>query len=87
MSRLFDPPLPLHMQIDSLGRPVRFILHGHSHRLAQVVQHWQVDADWWSTEARVRRDYWAVTTTTGMLCVVYGDLEGKGEWWLTKMYD
>lgn len=36
MSRLFDPPQPLHMQIDSLGRPMRFILHGHSHRLAQV---------------------------------------------------
>jgi hypothetical protein len=86
MSRLFDPPLAIDMETDSLGRPVRFALHGRRHKLARALEHWEVNVDWWKVEGRVHRQYWALTTTKGMLCVVYRDLE-EGEWFLVKVYD
>ena len=87
MSRLFDPPLAIDMETDSLSRPVRFALHGRWHKLARAIERWEVDVDWWKVEGRVHRAYWAVTTTTGMLCVVYKELEGEGGWFLAKAYD
>lgn len=87
MSRLFNPPLKIDMHTDSQGRPVYFDLNDRRHKLAKVLQHWQVDTDWWTPEGRVHRDYWAVTTVKGMLCVIFCDLEGEGGWFLSKLYD
>lgn len=67
-------------------QPVCFTWRDHTHRLAQVQQRWRVDTDWWSAEGRVRRAYWAVTTTSGLLCVIYQDLE-RNVWFLAKVYD
>ena len=86
MSRLWPEGEPIGVQRNGAGQPVSFTWRGRSHRLAQVQQRWQVDTDWWSADGRVRRDYWAVTTTSGLLCVIYQDLEGQG-WFLAKVYD
>ena len=74
------------MLLNADAQPVRFTWQGRSHRTAQVQQWWRVDADWWRAEGRVQRAYWAVTTTTGLLCVLYRDLD-KGGWFLAKVYD
>ncbi len=87
MSRLFDPALAVEMDIDSWGRPTRFTLLGRQHKLVRALQHWQVDTDWWHADGGVHREYWAVTTSGGLLCVVYKELEGQGGWFLAKMYD
>ncbi|MFN8469474.1 MAG: hypothetical protein U0X20_28225 [Caldilineaceae bacterium] len=62
-------------------RPTRFTL------LVRAPQHWQVDTDWWHPDGGVHREYWAVTTSGGLLCVVYKELGGEGGWLLAKMYD
>lgn len=87
MSRLFDPPIAIEIDTDSWGRPTRFILQGQRHKLVQALQHWEVDVDWWKVEGRIHRAYWAVTTSSGLLCVVYQELEEPSSWFLAKIYD
>ena len=87
MSRLWPEGERIAVRVQEGGeQPVSFTWQGRGHRLAQVQGRWQVDADWWSTEGRVQRNYWAVTTTSGLLCVLYQDLD-KGAWFLAKVYD
>lgn len=74
------------MAVNAGAQPVRFMWQGRSHRIAQVQQRWRVDADWWRAEGRVQRIYLAVTTTSGLLCVLYQDLESQA-WFLAKVYD
>ena len=87
MSRLFDPALAIEMDTDSWGRPTRFTLLSRQHKLLQALQHWQVDTDWWHEDGGVHREYWAVTTSGGLFCVVYKELAEPDGWFLTKMYD
>jgi hypothetical protein len=86
MSRLWPDGEPISMQTDAQGNPVRFTWRGSVHKLAQVQQRWQVDTDWWRPEGRIWRAYLAVTTTDGLFCVIYQDLE-KQSWFLSKVYD
>ncbi|MBK8046002.1 MAG: hypothetical protein IPK16_02040 [Anaerolineales bacterium] len=53
--------------------------------LARIVQHWEINTDWW-TSAPAHREYFAAITTSGMLCVVYED-KIRGGWWVEKVYD
>ena len=86
MSRLWPEGESIVVQVDEQGRPLRFVWRTRLHQLAQVQQHWQVDTDWWSDDGRVWREYLAVTTTTGLLCVIYQDLLTES-WFLAKIYD
>jgi hypothetical protein len=86
MSRLWPEGEPIAVQTNAQAQPVRFTWRGRTYRLARVQQHWEVDVDWWRDAGRVWRAYLAVTTTDGLLCVIYQDLEHKG-WFLAKLYD
>ncbi len=86
MSRLWPEGELIRMQCDAHGRPLRFIWQERTYLLAQIQQRWQVDADWWSADGRVWRDYVAVTTTGELLCVLYQDLLTE-QWFLSKLYD
>ena len=86
MSRLWPTGEPISIQTDDSGRPLRFTWRSRTYPLVQIQQRWQVDTDWWSGEGRLWRDYLAVTTTTGLLCVIYQDLLTE-EWFLSKLYD
>lgn len=86
MSRLWPDGEPIAMHTDAQGRPVHFTWRGQLHRLGRIHQRWQVDVDWWHSEGRVWREYLAVTTSAGLLCVIYRDLE-RQSWHLAKLYD
>lgn len=86
MTRLWPQGQPIVVVCDQQERPIRFVWQGRIHRLQQVQQRWQIDSDWWSESGRVWRDYLAVTTTGGLLCVLYQDLLTQ-EWFLAKVYD
>ena len=73
MTRLWTEGEPIEVEADSEGRPVRFRWRNRLYRLQRVQQRWQVDSDWWSPEGRVWRDYAAVVTGDGLLCVLYYD--------------
>lgn len=76
----------IQIQTDGAGRPVGFRRQGKKHLFLQVVQHWEIDTDWWTEEGRVWRDNYAAVTMDGLLCVVYQDLVTQ-EWFLQKYYD
>ena len=86
MTRLWPTGEPILMRLDEQGRPIRFTWQGQAHRLVQIHQQWQVDTDWWRAEGRIWRCYWAVTTITGLFCVVYQDIQSEC-WYLAKIYD
>ncbi len=86
MSRLWPEGEPISVQTNSDAQPVRFTWHERVYRLARIHQRWEVDVDRWRVEGRIRRAYLAVTTTDGLLCVIYQDLE-KQAWFLAKVYD
>ena len=86
MSRLWPEGEPISVQTNTHDQPVRFTWHERVYRLARIHQRWEVDVDWWRAEGRVWRSYLAVTTTDGLLCVIYQDLE-KQTWFLAKVYD
>lgn len=86
MTRLFDPPVPITVDTDAAGAPSHFHWLARQHRIAGVVQSWQVDTDWWTPDGRAARTYYAVTTQGGLLCVLYHDHLGNA-WFLSRAYD
>ena len=49
-----------------------------------VARRWRVDQDWW--RQRVWREYFKLTTRTGLLVIIYRDLL-SGRWYLQRLYD
>jgi hypothetical protein len=84
MTRLWSKGVPIVVQNGS-DSPERLIWERQTHDVAAVVKQWRVNADWWRGEA-VARDYYKVTTTTGLLVIIYRDLQ-TGTWYLQRLYD
>lgn len=86
MTRLWKEGVPVQVETDPRGDVRSFTWNRRTHAADKIRQRWQVDTDWWTEEGRVHRDYQAVTTTDGLLCVLYFDFEDE-EWYLSKLYD
>lgn len=86
MTRLWPAGNKIEVERDPHGKLLAFTWQGRTHPVQKVRQHWQVDTDWWSTQGRVYREYLAVTTTDGLLCVLYLDFLDE-QWYLAKCYD
>jgi hypothetical protein len=75
---------------DTLGMPSRgFIWRGASHRITGVYNRWRIHTNWWQQglpvsalsplKAGIWREYLKVTTDSGLLCLLFRDLEdGRG---------
>jgi hypothetical protein len=49
-----------------------------------AARRWRVDTGWW--QRRVWREYFTLTTTSGMLVAIYHDVL-TGAWRLQRLYD
>lgn len=76
----------IQVETNQLGQPLSFVWRGRRHRVQHIRQQWRVDTDWWDPRGHAVREYIALTTSHGLLCVLYCDLE-TGEWMLSKVYD
>lgn len=76
--------MPINVQTDDDGTPLRLVVEGHTHAVEQVANHWRVDATWW--RIRVWRDYFKLVTGSGMLVLIYHDILNGG-WFLQRVYD
>ena len=65
--------------------PAGLVAEGQCHRIVEVCNHWRIHTRWWEAEA-VWREYWKMTTDTGLLCLLYHDLR-TGNWFLARLYD
>lgn len=87
MTRLWQTGAqPIEAHLDEKERLTSFTWHGTMHPIRRVEQQWEIDTDWWTAEGRVWRHYYAVTTITKLLVVIYREME-TGEWFVGRMYD
>ena len=86
MARLWTDSQDIQVELNESGWPGRFTWQGQSHTVQHIRQRWQVDGDWWSAAGRVWREYIALTTAGGLLCVIYLDLLDQN-WYLSRVYD
>lgn len=84
MTYLWPDGDPIEVQADVLGTPLQLVWKGQSHIVERVARRWRVDVDWW--RGRVWREYFKLTTQTGLLVVIYRDFIGDG-WYLQRLYD
>lgn len=86
MTRLWREGEAVTVTVTVAGRPLKLVWHHRVHMVQQVVQQWVVETGWWEAAGAVRRNYYALLTEDGLLCVVYHDLTND-TWWLSKLYD
>ncbi len=87
MTRLWADELLVQVQLDRRRLPAVLQLNGRRYFIARVVQQWEVDTDWWSTEGRAwRRHYAVLTRDAGPFCVVSYDVLAD-QWHLERIYD
>lgn len=86
MSRLWREGHPITVTFNRQGLPVFFVWQEHTYAVERILQAWDIVSDWWSEEGEIEREYYAVTTTTGLLCVLFFDRMDQ-IWRLTRVYD
>lgn len=84
MTYLWPTGTPIDVTFDSLYTPQQFTWQGKTHRVKQITKRWRVDQGWW--QQRIWREYFKVSTGTGLLVVIYRDLL-TGRWYLQRLYD
>jgi hypothetical protein len=66
--------------------PSGFHWQQEPHHILEVCNRWRVHARWWEGDRAVWREYFKVTTDSGLLCLIYHDLQ-SGNWYLSRIYD
>ena len=84
MTRLWSEGSPITVAADDAGKPLRFTWQGQPHLVNEVTRRWRVNLDWW--RQRTWRDYFKLTTESGLLVIVYHDLQ-EHQWYLQRLYD
>lgn len=84
MTRLWPDGIPIQVVLSSSDLPDCFTWQGQKHDVQAIHQHWRVQLEWW--QEGVWRDYFKVTTITGLLVVIFHDLH-TGDWYLQRLYD
>lgn len=83
MSFLWEPATPILVQLSG-SSPKAFVWQGRRHEVRWIANEWQVDFGWW--RLRLWRDYYKILTRTGLLVLLYQDLQ-TGDWFLQQIYD
>ena len=84
MTHLWPKGTPITVLFDQMYSPQQFMWRGKKHRVKQITKRWRVDQDWW--QRRIWREYFKLSTGTGLLVVIYRDLV-SGQWYLQRLYD
>ena len=84
MTHLWPQGEPITVQSDPLLTPQVFTWQGRRHPVRQIAKRWRVDQEWW--QGRIWREYFKLTTGTGLLVVIYRDLLTSA-WYLQRLYD
>ena len=84
MTRLWPDGEPIAVVSDDMETPQAFTWQGQTHAVQAIAKRWRVDQGWWRW--RVWREYFKLTTDTGLLVIIYRDLL-DGRWYLQRPYD
>jgi hypothetical protein len=72
------------VRCDALAAPQAFAWEGYHHTVTAIVERWRVDESWW--KRRVWREYFTLTTHSGLLVLIYHDVRND-TWRLQRVYD
>lgn len=86
MSRLFLPALPIEVVVASRLVPEGFTWRHRLHPMEAIEEYWLADFGWWRNEGYIARDYFLLTTRTGLLVEIYHSLTTEG-WYLQRLHD
>lgn len=84
MTHLWPAGDPITVISDQTYTPQAFIWQGRSHTVTTIAKRWRLDRAWW--RKRIWREYFKLTTHTGLLVVIYRDWL-SGQWYLQILYD
>ena len=84
MNPFWIPGQPIQVRCNE-DEPQAFRWERRWHRVQDVSARWRVHTLWWM-EDEVCRDYWEVTTDSGLLCVLYRDMLSEA-WHLERIYE
>lgn len=84
MTRLWPEGSPIEVAGSNVEIPGQFTWQGQQHPVADIAKRWRVHVDWWREPTH--RDYYKLTTTTGLLVIIYHDLI-HDTWFLQRLYD
>ena len=84
MTYLWAAGHPITVWSDTLATPQRFNWQRQTHQVAAITKRWRIDQAWW--QQRVWREYFKLSTQSGLLVIIYRDLL-TGQWYLQRLYD
>lgn len=84
MTRLWPDGTPITVWSNPTNDPTRFRWQQQTHPVAAIHRQWRVNIDWWRQQ--VWRDYFKLTTKTGLLVIIFYDKQGD-QWFLQRLYD
>ena len=83
MTRLFEPPLPLEVEVGPDGAPA-WITRGPLTGRLEPHSRWLVEVDWWLWP--VTRECWRAQVGRQLLVELFHDLK-EDAWFLERVYD
>lgn len=84
MARLWPHGERITVEANSQGELYSFTWRGECHPIQAISNVWRVDETWW--QKHILRDYFKLTTQTGLLVVIYQDLLSNF-WYLERLFD
>jgi hypothetical protein len=84
MTRLWPEGIPIVVSLNHSGTPGELAWQGQPHSIHEIAKQWRVQGEWWRNSHA--RDYFKVVTTTGLLLIIYRDLQ-TNHWYLQRLYD
>ncbi len=84
MTRLWPEGEPIQVRTDRGELPRRITWRGQAHEVEHITREWRVHLDWW--REATWRSYYKLTTTSGLLVIIYRDLPGD-DWFLQRLFD
>ena len=86
MSRLFLPALSIEVVAVRRTAPNSFTWERRLHPIERIEEYWLADIGWWRPDDHISRDYYLLTTKTGLLVEIFRSRLTSG-WYLQRLYD
>jgi len=76
---------PVEVVTDDSVLPLSFLWARQRHHIEEIVAQWRVDGEWWREES-VSRDFFKLTTDTGLLLVLCYDRR-TNKWYVYRWFN
>ena len=86
MSRLFLPAVSIEVVASARLVPEQFTWARRLHPIDRIEEYWLAKLGWWRPDDTIARDYFLLTTKTGLLVEIYRSRLTDG-WYLQRLHD